>query len=108
MEYAGSYALFNWRMERPEDGMEYDNLRLIRAFEYGLDPKSSEAGFVLVHVGMVKHSGALVAGAMDMLSASGTNNRAAFDEGLQGLVRAMVDVNEVMDRTSSKDKIDVF
>lgn len=50
MEYAGSYALFNYRLEDPKKGLEYDNLRLIRAFEHGLDPKSSEAGFVLVHV----------------------------------------------------------
>jgi indoleamine 2,3-dioxygenase len=54
MEYAGSYALFNYRLEDPKLGLEYDNLRLIRAFEHGLDPKSSEAGFVLVHVAMVK------------------------------------------------------
>lgn len=41
MEYAGSYALYNYRLEDPSKGMEYDNIRLIRAFEHGLDPKSS-------------------------------------------------------------------
>jgi indoleamine 2,3-dioxygenase len=56
MEYAGSYALFNYRLEDPKLGLEYNNLRLIRAFEHGLDPASSEAGFVLVHVAMVKVS----------------------------------------------------
>jgi indoleamine 2,3-dioxygenase len=56
MEYAGSYALFNYRLEDAKRGLEYDNLRLIRAFEHGLDPSSSEAGFVLVHVAMVKVS----------------------------------------------------
>lgn len=50
MEYAGSYALYNYRLEDPSKGLEYSNLRLIRAFEHGLDPSSSEAGFVLVHV----------------------------------------------------------
>lgn len=50
MEYAGSYALFNYRLQDPSAGLEYSNLRLIRAFEHGLDPTSSEAGFVLVHV----------------------------------------------------------
>ena len=69
MEYAGSYALFNYRLEDPKLGLEYDNLRLIRAFEHGLDPSSSEAGFVLVHVAMVKHSGDLVAAAMDSMAA---------------------------------------
>lgn len=42
MEYAGSYALYNYRLEDPSKGMDYDNIRLIRAFEHGLDPKSSE------------------------------------------------------------------
>ena len=50
MEYAGSYALYNYRLVEPAKGLEYSNLRLIRAFEHGLDPTSSEAGFVLVHV----------------------------------------------------------
>jgi len=43
MEYAGSYALFNYRLEDPSRGLEYDNLRLIRAFEHGLDPKLDES-----------------------------------------------------------------
>ncbi len=69
MEYAGSYALFNYRLEDPAAGLDYSNLRLIRAFEHGLDPTSSEAGFVLVHVDMVRNSGPLVAGAVDALEA---------------------------------------
>lgn len=44
MEYAGSYALYNYKLEDPSKGMEYDNIRLIRAFEHGLDPKSSVSG----------------------------------------------------------------
>ena len=55
MEYAGSYALYNYRLVDPRKGLEYSNLRLIRAFEHGLDPTSSEAGFVLVHVDSVYH-----------------------------------------------------
>lgn len=58
MEYAGSYALYNYRMEDESKGMEYSNLRLIRAFEHGLDPTSSEAGFVLVH-GKLSHCSSL-------------------------------------------------
>lgn len=97
MEYAGSYALYNWRVEDPELGMEYENLRLIRAFEHGLDPSSSEAGFVLVHVDMVKHSGKLVEGAIGALSACGDADRTAFNEGMETVVQAMVNVNGVMD-----------
>lgn len=97
MEYAGSYALFNYRLEDPALGMEYGNLRLIRAFEHGLDPSSSEAGFVLVHVDMVQNSGLLVNGAVNALSACGGGDRKAFNAGLEGVVEAMVAVNRVMD-----------
>ena len=97
MEYAGSYALFNYRMEDPAFGMEYSNLRLIRAFEHGLDHSSSEAGFVLVHVDMVQNSGLLVEGAVNALSACGDGDRKAFNAGLERVVEAMVKVNGVMD-----------
>jgi len=96
MEYAGSYALYNYRLEDPRLGLEYDNLRLIRAFELGMDPKSSEAGFVLVHVAMVKHSGDLVAGAVDALQGALAKDRQAFDTGLADLICAMVKINKVM------------
>jgi indoleamine 2,3-dioxygenase len=96
MEYAGSYALFNYRLEDASKGLEYDNLRLIRAFEQGLDPGSSEAGFVLVHIAMVKESGALVKGTVEMLEGSTAQDRASFDEGLRTLVAGLGKVNAVM------------
>ncbi|KAI0399554.1 indoleamine 2,3-dioxygenase-like protein [Xylaria palmicola] len=111
MEYAGSYALFNYRLEDPERGVEYDNLRLIRAFEHGLDPSSSEAGFVLVHVDMVRNSGPIVAGAMAALSAlenaAGADpaaRRRAFNAGLRGVLDGMRRVNEVMETMWGKSK----
>ncbi|KAM5352505.1 hypothetical protein ACJ41O_005227 [Fusarium nematophilum] len=55
MEYAGSYALFDYRLVDPAAAMDYSNLGLIRAFENGLGPTSSEANFVLVHVDMVQN-----------------------------------------------------
>lgn len=117
MEYAGSYALFNYRLEDPALGMEYSNLRLIRAFEHGLDQSSSEAGFVLVHVDMVQNSGLLVEGVVNALSACGDGNRKAFNAGLEGVVEAMVKVNGVMDskifstclhRWREMNEIDIF
>jgi hypothetical protein len=96
MEYAGSYALFNYRLEEPRNGLDYDNLRLIRAFEHGLDPTSSEAGFVLVHIAMVKESGALVKGTVEMLNGCGSLDRERFDEGLRTLVEGLKKVNAVM------------
>ena len=97
MEYAGSYALFNYRLADPDYGTEYSNLRLVRAFEKGLDPSSSEAGFVLVHVDMVKNSGLLVEAAVTALAACGDSDRKAFDIGLEQVTKAMIEVNRVMD-----------
>ncbi|KAF2710259.1 hypothetical protein K504DRAFT_377907 [Pleomassaria siparia CBS 279.74] len=104
MEYAGSYALFNYRLEVPEKGLEYDNLRLIRAFEHGLDPSSSEAGFVLVHIAMVKQSGALVQGTVDMLQGSIAKEREMFNDGLRTLVGALRNVNAVMNTMWNRSK----
>ncbi|KAL7627363.1 hypothetical protein AAE478_001556 [Parahypoxylon ruwenzoriense] len=114
MEYAGSYALFNYRLEDPRAGLEYSNLRLIRAFEHGLDPTSSEAGFVLVHVDMVKNSGPLVHGAMSCLQALSSTagpyssaqreERRVFNEGLHAMVNAMQKVNGVMETMWMKSK----
>ncbi|KAI1412220.1 indoleamine 2,3-dioxygenase family protein [Hypoxylon sp. FL1857] len=111
MEYAGSYALFNYRLQNPDAGLEYSNLRLIRAFEHGLDPTSSEAGFVLVHVDMVKNSGPLVHGTMSCLRAldnadgvSSQQQRKAFNEGMRSIVNAMQKVNGVMETMWMKSK----
>lgn len=102
MEYAGSYALFNYRLEDPKAGLAYSNLRLIRAFEHGLDHTSSEAGFVLVHVDMVSNSGPLVAGTMECLDACAAGHgpaasRAAFNGGLDKVLSALTRINGVME-----------
>ncbi|KAF8863514.1 indoleamine 2,3-dioxygenase gamma type [Acephala macrosclerotiorum] len=104
MEYAGSYALFNYRLEDSKAGLEYENLRLIRAFEHGLDPKSSEAGFVLVHVDMVQNSGPLVDGVVSALDACDSGDRAAFNSGMEKVVASMKKVNKVMDGMWGKSK----
>lgn len=96
MEYAGSYALFNYRLADPKLGLEYSNLRLIRAFEHGLDQTSSEAGFVLVHVAMVKHSGLLVSSTADALDACAVKDRDAFNIAMRGVVDSLKRVNGVM------------
>ncbi|KAJ7837366.1 indoleamine 2,3-dioxygenase gamma type [Mycena olivaceomarginata] len=104
MEYAGSYALYNYRLADPAKGLEYSNLRLIRAFEHGLDPSSSEAGFVLVHVDMVQNSGPLVAGVVSALNACAANDRPSFIDGLETIVQAMTKVNSVMDTMWDKSR----
>jgi indoleamine 2,3-dioxygenase len=116
MEYAGSYALFNYRLEDPALGLEYSNLRLIRAFEHGLDPSSSEAGFVLVHVDMVKNSGPLVAGTMaclDACTAARTSSpdgqtqlvhRQSLNAGLDTILTSLKRINAVMETMWAKSK----
>ena len=104
MEYAGSYALFNYCCVEPDQGLEYSNLRLIRAFENGLDPSSSEAGFVFVHVAMVKHSGLLVSGILDALNACSQSNNDQFSGGMEKAIAAMKDVNLVMDSMWTRSK----
>jgi indoleamine 2,3-dioxygenase len=68
MSYAASYALYNYYLEDDKLGTSvYSNLRLVRAFEHGLDPKSSEAGFILTHIHMVQETGPLISGAVSLL-----------------------------------------
>ncbi|EWC45783.1 hypothetical protein DRE_05120 [Drechslerella stenobrocha 248] len=110
MEYAGSYALYNYKLLDESKGMEYDNLALVRAFEYGLDNKSSEAGFVLVHVAMVQHSGGLVTGVEKALhalldvGASANERTETFRNGLQEILESLRKVNKMMDEMWQKSK----
>ncbi|CAM1500749.1 Fc.00g099110.m01.CDS01 [Cosmosporella sp. VM-42] len=110
MEYAGSYALFNYRLVDPSKGMDYSNLRLIRAFENGLDPTSSEAGFVLVHIDMVKNSGPLVAGTMKCFEATseGSSNpvgrRTKLNDGMATMLGALQKINATMETMWNKSR----
>ena len=68
MSYAASYALYNYYLQDTTRGHEdYSNLRLIRAFERGLEPTSSEAGFILTHIHMVALTGPLLKGVIEVL-----------------------------------------
>ncbi|PPJ52658.1 hypothetical protein CBER1_10871 [Cercospora berteroae] len=111
LAYAAGYALFNYRFVNASIGAsEYSNLRLIRAFEKGLDASSSEAGFILTHVDMVKHTGPLVQGAVQLLDAvaadTGVSTVAdAFDH-LLSTMRVIEDSMEGMwNQSKPKDYI---
>lgn len=98
MEYAGSYALFNYRLLNPDEGLNYDNIAIIRAFEHGLDRTSSEAGFILVHVDMVQHSGGLIDGAVKAIRAcQGEGNHGAFRDGLKQVLATLRKINATME-----------
>lgn len=96
MEYAQSYALYNWRKKDKEGGMEFENLELIRSFE-GND---SEKGFILVHVCMVSHTGELVSAVLDNLEAAEKGKK----PDLQKIVRVMQKINQEMAQMWKRSK----
>ncbi|KAK5676075.1 hypothetical protein LTS10_011365 [Elasticomyces elasticus] len=107
MAYAAAYSLYNYRVEDPAIGTDqYSNLRMIRAFQHGLDPKSSEAGFVLTHVDMVRHSAGLVSGSTQLLDAILVNNRHKAIDAFTLLLDTMHVVEQSMETmwTNSKPK----
>ncbi|ETN37482.1 uncharacterized protein HMPREF1541_07104 [Cyphellophora europaea CBS 101466] len=90
MSYAASYALYNYKLVDPKLGTSvYSNLRLIRGFENGLDPTSSEAGFILTHIHMVQETGPLVDGAVSLLKAVEADDVSAGKASLQTMLKAM-------------------
>ncbi|EYE94948.1 indoleamine 2,3-dioxygenase family protein [Aspergillus ruber CBS 135680] len=98
MSYAAAYSLFNYYLAEPSKGLTYPNLRLVRAFEGGLDPKSSEAGFILTHVDMVKWSGGLISGAVrvvDTLEKAGP--RSEINDGFREILTAMEKIEASME-----------
>lgn len=103
MEYAGSYALFNYSPSHPHLPLTHpsQSLRLIRAFEHGLDPSSSEAGFILTHVEMASHSGDLVRAVRALLS---TPSRVEANVALEDVVGAMRRINGVMETMWRRSK----
>eukprot|EP00123_Amoebidium_parasiticum_P001508 comp12618_c0_seq1/m.7656 comp12618_c0_seq1/g.7656 ORF comp12618_c0_seq1/g.7656 comp12618_c0_seq1/m.7656 type:complete len:496 (-) comp12618_c0_seq1:456-1943(-) len=100
MEYAMSYALFNYKKIDESKGLDAENVGLIRKF-HGCD---SERGFVAVHVAMVSHTGKQVTHTMDVLDAATRKDRAAFDTALINLEHTMGDINRVMDTMWGQSK----
>ncbi|KAF9377035.1 hypothetical protein CPC16_012025, partial [Podila verticillata] len=93
MEYALSYALYNYRRVDKSKGLVWGNLELIRPFSG--DP--SEKGFIISHVTMVSHSGELVKNTMKTLDAAGKHNRQVFNDSLAKVVSTYEKINMEMD-----------
>ncbi|TIA54461.1 hypothetical protein D6C79_00966 [Aureobasidium pullulans] len=107
MSYAASYALYNYYLVDPSKGHDdYSNIRLIRAFEKGLDPKSSEAGFILTHIHMVAQTGKLIEGAAGVVEAVDAARSDKKDDhaipdakvGLQSILQAMTVIEANMEK----------
>lgn len=93
MEYATSYALYNWRRLDPAQDLTFDNLALIRRFT-GMP---SEAGFILVHVLMVAHTPHLVQATLKVLEACQHDDYRSLNSALRLFLKTMVKINQVME-----------
>lgn len=93
MEYAQSYALYNYARKDALKPVCYENIELIRQFS-GLP---SESGFILVHVDMVSHSKDLVTHTIAALDAVNERNRYEFDDSIAKCVSTMQTINKSME-----------
>jgi indoleamine 2,3-dioxygenase len=93
MEYALSYALYNYRRIDPKQPLEFDNLELIRAFA----GTPSERGFILVHVTMVEKSCELVRQTITVLNSVQNRDRSAFNAALKALRSNLQAINMEME-----------
>ncbi|KAI8979559.1 hypothetical protein BDF20DRAFT_870305 [Mycotypha africana] len=98
MEYALSYALYNYKKLQPAGGLTYDNLALIRAFA----GSESEKGFVLNHVTMVSYSPKLVQFTRGILEAVEAGDRTKFDTQMLGLNETYECINREMEMMWSR------
>ena len=94
MEYAQSYALYNYRRIDKNKSLSYDNLELIRKFS-GM---ASEHGFILVHVDMAAKTPFLVENVINALQAAYSDERHTFDYTMNELVLTMRSINDSMER----------
>eukprot|EP00128_Syssomonas_multiformis_P016889 Colp12_sorted_trinity150504_noHs@4129 len=93
MEYALSYALFNWAKKDDTKGLDYDNIKLIRKFHGG----AAEHGFIVVHVAMVAHTPALVTNVLKSLDFLEKKDRTGVNKSLSDMLATMQTINVVMD-----------
>lgn len=100
MEYALSYALYNWKKVDPKGPLDYDNMALIRSFS-GLP---SESGFILVHVAMVAHTPKLVSACFKILDAVKSKDRDAFNKSLDDYRSVMSTINREMETMWARSK----
>lgn len=104
MEYALSYALYNYAKVDNSKPLDYDNLRLIRLF----DGSPAEHGFILVHVAMVRYSGDLVKAAGEVLTAASNKDRYNFNKAMTDLLNTHTKINQAMETMWGRSKPDGY
>lgn len=106
LEYAQSYALANWKLVREKETnatqlvspsitehMTLENMKLIRTFEGSKD----EAGFILVHVAMVRYTPALVKYVNEILASARNHDLSGMERDLGGVLNVMRSINSQME-----------
>ncbi|KAJ3313261.1 hypothetical protein HDV04_002245 [Boothiomyces sp. JEL0838] len=93
MEYAQSYALYNYKRKNKSEPLYFENLELIRKFS-GMQ---SETGFIGIHVAMVRHTPQFVEGLTKALDSAAKNDRKEFNHNLNAIVDTMKTINGVME-----------
>ena len=103
MEYALSYALYNFSVKNDALPLQPENVELIRAFHGG----QAEFGFIAVHIAMVQHSGRLVRATQDVLDNVEARDRPGTDAAMATLLQVMKTIQDNMEtmwRHSDPDK----
>ncbi|KAJ2993513.1 hypothetical protein HDV02_002277 [Globomyces sp. JEL0801] len=98
MEYAQSYALYNYQRKDPSRPLDYDNLELIRKFS----GSKSEHGFINIHVAMVRHTPALVDAVLKVMDSCHARNHPEFIKNMESLIAVMTKINGVMEEMWGK------
>lgn len=104
MEYALSYALYNWQRIDTEKSITFDNLKLIRSFA----GTEHEAGFILVHVAMVAHTPDQVKWTEQILKATESKDRKSFNIALEGHLETFRKINNIMETMWKRSSSDAY
>lgn len=94
LEYSNGYVGTNWKLVDTTKPMDPENIRLLRQFEGGRD----EFWFMVIHLSMAQHSGALVAVTRKLLKAAEIKDRKAFLHHMTELLHVNKKINYEMDR----------
>ena len=89
-----SYTLENWARFDPDGQIDLSNLRILQAFEGGMD----EAWFILVHVAIEARAGEMLAAIPGIVRAASEEDEPGAEAGLAACARVWDDVNAIFDR----------
>lgn len=105
LDYAYSYALWNWRQRDPAHGFDPANIDLLRS---PTGPCEDERGFTAVHVAMESHTGTMVRLVDTMLKAVDEDDRSLFNKSLESLAATVAAINADRERMWQQSKPEAY